>query len=87
MYAMNIADLTRYNEIVRLCLVAPVIQSRRMVEAEKGRMDGSAVVAECDDTRALAIIAILRADDKKSGRYPLRAYKQGARNGWTRVVQ
>lgn len=84
-YAMNIADLTRYDEIVRGMLIAPVIQGRQMVEAERGRLDGAAVVMQCDDVRALAVIQLLRTMDEKAGRYLLRAYQEGARGGWSKA--
>ena len=41
--AANIADLTRYDEIPRQCLIAPVIVNREIVQVEPGRLDGAAV--------------------------------------------
>lgn len=82
--AANIADLTRYDEILRHCLIAPVISSQEIIQAEAGRLDGAAVVLECDKTRAQAIIDLLRSYDRKAKRYALRAYVQGPRGGWQR---
>ena len=83
--AVNISDLTRYDEIPRQCLIAPVVSSRTSIDGEPGRLDGNAVVLECDDARARAIIAILRAYDTKAKRYQLRAYVQGPRGGWKKL--
>ena len=83
--AANIADLTRYDEIPRQCLIAPVVPSREMVQTETGHLDGAAVVLECDETRAKAIIALLRSYDAKAKRYALRAYQQGPRGGWKKM--
>ena len=59
--AANIADLTRYDEIPRQCLIAPVVGQKQIIDAEVGRMDGAAVVLECDEPRARAIVSLLRS--------------------------
>ena len=81
--AANLADLTRYDDIPRQCLIAPVVTSREIVRTGTGRIDDAAVVLECDATRAKAIIDLLRSYDAKAKRYRLRAYQQGPRGGWT----
>mgnify|MGYP001558703199 CR=1 FL=1 len=53
--AANLADLTRYDTIVQECLIAPVVGSKEIIEVERGRLDGSTVVLECDKARAQAI--------------------------------
>ena len=83
--AANLADLTRYDSIPRQCLIAPVIQSRQTVETDSGRLDGTAVILDCDETRARAIVDLLRFYDTKAKRYLLRAYQQGSRGGWTKL--
>ena len=83
--AANIADLTRYGAIPRQCLIAPVVPSREMVQTETKRLDDAAVVLECDEPRAKAIIALLRSYDAKAKRYALRAYQQGPRGGWSKI--
>ena len=79
--AANVADLTRYDEIPRQCLIVPVIPSREMIRTETG-LDGAAVVLECPAVQAQAIIDLLRSYDAKAKRYALRAYQQGPRGGW-----
>ena len=83
--AANIADLTRYDAIPRQCLIAPVVQTQRIIDAEPGRVDGAAVVLECDETRARAIVNLLRSYDVKAKRYVLRAYAEGPRGGWRKA--
>ena len=83
--AANIADLTRYEAIPRQCLIAPVIQNQRIIDTEPGRVDGAAVVLECEETRARSIVQLLRAYDAKAKRYALRAYAEGPRGGWRKV--
>ena len=83
--AANIADLTRYDAIPRQCLIAPVIPSREMIQTATDRLDDAAVVLECDEPRAKAIIEILRSYDAKAKRYSLRAYRQGPRGGWSKI--
>ena len=86
MLAVNIADLTRYDEIPRQCLIAPVVSSgAAIIDGEPGRIDGKAVVLECDETRARSIISIMRSYDTKAKRYLLRAYVQGPRGGWKKI--
>ena len=83
--AANIADLTRYDDIPRQCLVAPVVQSKQIIDTEPGRLDGAAVVFECDEARARAIVSLLRSYDAKAKRYSLRAYSEGPRGGWKKL--
>jgi len=83
-YALNVADATRYDSIVRACMLAPVIQSRQLVECGKNP-DDTGVVLECEDERAAAIIGCLRGYDSKLGQYPIRAYTPGSRGGWKKV--
>lgn len=83
--AANIADLTRYDAVPRQCLIAPVVQAQQIVQVEPGRVDGAAVVLECDETRARAIVELLRTYDAKAKRYVLRAYAEGPRGGWKKA--
>jgi len=59
MIAVNIADCTK-DSIISEFLLGPVIKSGKTVEAERGKLDGGAVVLECDDDRAKAIVEIVR---------------------------
>lgn len=77
-YAVNIADLI--HEEVRLpasLLVIPVAPSRQIVIAERGWVDGTAIVLECDEVRAVAIATLLR---KKL----IRVYKSKTGKSWTK---
>ena len=81
-YAVNIADLTK-DGILASCLIAPHVQRRHVVKAEGPRvLDGDALVLECGDAQAKAIIAVIRM---KWSRNLLRAYTRGAKDGWRRV--
>ena len=83
--AANIADLTRYDEIPRQCLLAPVIVNREIVQVEPGRLDGAAVIFECPTDQARSIVSLLRSYDDKAKRYRLRAYQEGPRKGWAKI--
>ena len=83
--AVNIADLTRYDTMIAGLLVAPVAPGKQIVNTDPSRVDEGAVILECEDERALAIVAILRLQDKKVKRYACRAYQQGPRGGWKKV--
>lgn len=71
MYSINVADMSK-DEITSRFLIVPVIQSRQIVDNEPGRFDGGAVVLECDDARAKAIIDVIRI---KYGKNEFRCYK------------
>ena len=70
-YSINVMDMTK-DDILSTFLIAPVIKSRRLVDVEKGRIDHIAVVLECDETRAKAIVDVIRM---KYGKNEFRCYK------------
>ena len=74
-YSINVMDLTK-DDILSQFMIAPVIQSRQIINVEKKRVDGHAVVLNCDETRALAIIAVIRM---KYGQNEFRCYKGSKR--------
>ncbi len=82
-YAVNLADLSTFKQrgdIGVEFLVVPVIQSGLTVEINKRRVDGVAVILDCDEERAEAVVAVLR---KKLARNVLRCYKsKTGRGGW-----
>lgn len=81
-YAINIGDMTREAFMCGL-LIAPIVQSRTIIKAEKGRMDGDAILLECDDVQANAIVQIIR---KKQPKHLLRCYKsKTGKGGWKRI--
>ena len=84
-YAVNIADLARLEEIPRLCLMAPVVQSRTTIRAEPGMIDGAAIVLECPERQAAAICDLVRDLDVRAKRYETRCYIEGKRGGWHRM--
>ena len=69
-YSINVFDLTK-DDILSTFMIAPVVQSKILIDVEKGRIDGKAVLLECPDERALAIIEIIR---KKYGKNEFRCY-------------
>ena len=71
MYSINVADMSK-DPITSQFLIAPVIRSRQIVDNEPGRFDGGAVVLECDDERAKAIIDVIRM---KYGKNEFRCYQ------------
>ena len=70
-YSINVTDMTK-DDILSTFMIAPVIQSRQLVDREKGRIDSMAVVLECDETRAKAIVDVIRM---KYGKNEFRCYK------------
>ena len=83
-YAVNLADLSNTEVGRDFCLgmlLKPVLGTRP-VEAEK-RFDGHAVLLECDEERAAAIVEVARKHYK---RWQLRFYRSKTGNGgWRRV--
>ena len=71
MIAISLADIATAEPVARM-LVAPVIQNQRTVEVQRGRVDGVAVMLECDDERARAIVDVLRV---KYPKWQMRAWE------------
>ena len=81
-YAINVADMSRDSFLCSL-LISPVTSSRQFVEAEKGRVDGSAILLECNAEHADAIIQVIR---KKWAKHLIRCYQsKTGRGGWKRI--
>ncbi len=74
-YAVNVADLTTLGPIASI-LLADCVPNKILVQCEAGRVDGSAVVLECDDERAQAIVAVIRM---KHPKYKVRCYRGSKR--------
>jgi hypothetical protein len=73
MYAIKMADQAHEEDFLPAWLLPPVASSRTTVVADKGRMDGEALVLDaCPDERTQAIIATLRTK-----RPSLRPYSWG----------
>ena len=76
-YAVNVADLTTLDDIT-LWLFTPVIQGKKTIVAEPNRIDGSAVILECNEERATSIIHVVRLKNK------IRFYKR-TKTKWVKV--
>ena len=72
-YSVNVFDLTK-DDILSTFMIAPVIKSKIIVDVEKGRIDGKAVVLDCPEERATAIIEIIRKKYGKNGMFRNRDY-------------
>jgi hypothetical protein len=70
-YSVNVMDMTK-DDILSTFMIAPVIRSRQIIEAEKGRIGGMAVVLDCPEERARAIIEVIRS---KYGKNEFRCYE------------
>lgn len=82
-YAVNVADLTKPGaKVIATFMIAPVTPNRYTVTAEPGRLDGGAVVLECDDEHAQAIVEIIR---RTWSRNALRCYHSQTGKTWKRV--
>lgn len=80
-YAINICDCMGKDLIFQM-LIDPVTSNKRRVTAEKDKMDGQALVLECDNERAEAIIDVIRLRFKK---HQLRMYVSRTGNSWIRI--
>lgn len=70
-YSVNVMDMTK-DDILSTFMIAPVIRSRQIIETEKGRIDGMAIVLDCPEERAKAIIEVIRS---KYGKNEFRCYE------------
>jgi len=80
-YAINIADLDRDDTLANF-LIMPVAYNRTIVRAEPGAADGHALVLDCGDEQAQAIIEVIRI---KWPRNLLRCYRRTRRGTWRKV--
>ena len=82
-YAISITDLTAYADNVFIqMLVVPVIDKHHNFNPEPGSQTESATLLLCDETRAAAIVEIVRRKYKK---HELRFYKSQTGNSWARI--
>lgn len=83
-YAVNLADMLGAEFPVKM-LIQPVIsqKSERVLAEGKDKMDGTAVVLECDSERGEAIHFTLRL---RIAKHQLRMYRQKAGTStWERI--
>ena len=79
-YAINISDLIGV-PVATFLLSPDVVPDRIIVNAEKGLIDGSAIMLQCDEERAKAIVDIIRMNCEKN---KLRCYK-AEHSTWKRI--
>ena len=80
MIAVNISDCNK-DFIVSTFLLKPVL-SNKIVNAEKDRIDGDALVLNCDDEKAKTIVEIVR---KKYSKNLFRFYQSNRGKAWKRL--
>jgi len=83
MYAVNLADWTTYKDDFELrWLLEPVVEKRYLC-CERERLDGMALPISCDETRANAIVTLIR---RRFHRNRFRIYQsKTGRGGWKRI--
>ena len=79
-YAINISDLIGV-PVATYLLSQDVVPDRIIVNAEKGQIDGSAILLQCDEHRARAIVEVIRMNCKK---HQLRCY-MAQQSEWKRI--
>ena len=83
MYAVNVADMTTTdNAILAMFLIGPMCQRRTTINVEPKRIDGMAVLLECNDEKAQAMLRIVRLKRKK---HEFRFYHSKTGKNWKRV--
>ena len=80
-YAINVADLM-IDLITKDFMVLPVCPNKRTIIAEKDRLDGIAIILECDENRALSIIQVIRSKYHKN---KFRCYESKTGVTWKRI--
>lgn len=69
--SINVSDLSSVNDPAIPILLYPVTKGRTIINAEPKRIDGMAVLLDCDRKRALAIVDVIRM---KYGKNKIRIY-------------
>jgi len=81
MYSINVADLTQ-EIVLKNFMVLPVCTNKRTVNVDKNRIDEIAVILECPDEQAKAIIAVIR---QKYHKNKFRCYESKTGKLWKRI--
>lgn len=80
-YAVNVADMLRPEfAVTNSFLLAPVTPGRQRVRVSDAP-DGDAVVLECDEARAAAVVDTILTGARNRGLH-VRCYVEGPRGGW-----
>ena len=79
-YAINISDLIDI-PMATFLLSPDVVPDWIIVNAEKGQIDGNAIMLQCDEHRARAIVEVIRMNCKK---HQLRCY-MAKQSIWKRI--
>jgi hypothetical protein len=69
--SINVMDMSK-DDILSTFMIAPVIQSQQLFNAEPKRADGMSVILDCPEERALAIVGVIRM---KYGKNEFRCYE------------
>jgi len=85
MIVVNVVDLDRYDGKIWAKVLWPVIPHPATVHAPEPGVDELAVELQCDDERAKAIVATLRAEDDKADRPHCRAYSTPPHGDYTKI--
>mgnify|MGYP003552083040 CR=1 FL=1 len=81
-YAINLTDMTK-DDIVKQFVILPVCPNKIVINVNKNRLDETAIVLECDETRAKAIVDVVRS---KYHRNLFRCYEsKTGKGGWKRI--
>lgn len=81
-YAINVCDLLNPEmALIAGLLLGPVTPDRQRVRVVRDSPDTEAVILQCDEARARAIVDTIRtgAENRK---LKVRCYEQGPKGGW-----
>lgn len=83
-YAVDLAGLSAFAEHAAvMMLLNPVIEARQVVQTDRDLIAGGmAVVLECDEERAKAIMHVIR---QRIGKHEIPFWKSSTGNSWTRI--
>ena len=84
-YAVNVSDLTFIPELLRQLLFGSLCRAENIIYTNTVRVDSGAVVMECEDERAKAIMAtipMLFRHHEQPRQSFIRFYHKGPRGGW-----
>lgn len=84
--ALNIADLTRVDPLIRgMLLQGKIMRGEAPIWTDKSRGDECAVRMCCDLLTAATTADVLRSNDRKVGDHPLRTYISRDGITWTKL--
>jgi hypothetical protein len=84
-YAIHLADLLLVlrDEFALRTLLKPLVENQHLVEVTPGMFDGVALVLNCDDERAAAVVKVIRLRYRRD---QVRCYRStSGRGSWRQV--